>query len=103
LIECALAKAKFNLGVAEDCDWLNGYYQYCNRIAVLEFLTRYKASARLMFIYFTGDKWPGENGNPICPKDSDGWQSALETRKAHVGLGQKHALAKLVNEVFLEV
>jgi len=56
LIAHTLAAVKSTLGVAEDRDWLNGYYQYCNRIAVLEFLNRQKVPTRLMFIYFVGDK-----------------------------------------------
>ena len=56
LITRSLAKIKSNLGVAEDRDWLNGYHQYCNRRAVLDFLSRQNIPARMMFIYFIGDK-----------------------------------------------
>ena len=55
MITRSLAAVKLNLRVAEDRDWLNGYYQYCNRIAVLDFLNRQNTPARMMFIYFIGE------------------------------------------------
>jgi hypothetical protein len=40
LIRAALEATKTGLGVESDRDWLHGYYQFCNRLAVLHFLTR---------------------------------------------------------------
>jgi hypothetical protein len=53
--------------------WLSPYYQYANRLAQLHFLSQNNISARLIFVYFLGDRWPSEglpNKEPvICPKD----------------------------------
>src|SRR6185437_12331282 len=38
LIERTLADTKRAIGVAPDCDWLSGYYQFCNRLVVLRWL-----------------------------------------------------------------
>jgi hypothetical protein len=38
-IEAVMTRTKDALGVAPERDWLNGYYQFANRLAVLHFLT----------------------------------------------------------------
>jgi hypothetical protein len=107
LIIRTLANVKSTLGVADDRDWLNGYYQYCNRIAVLEFLNRYNAPARVLFIYFVGDKGSEAVGERdyvrTCPADVAAWEPALEEQKAHVGLGDHHPLSDRVQKLFLDV
>jgi hypothetical protein len=100
MIARTLAAVKSVVGVSEDRDWLNGYYQYCNRIAVLEFLNRQGAPAQLMFIYFVGDKGDAKR---TCPADFWGWQTALKEQKAHVGLGKHHLLSDRIYELFLDV
>jgi hypothetical protein len=100
LIDRTLAATKAALGVSPDRDWLNGYYQYCNRVAVMEFLNRHHVPARLMFIYFMGDK--GDAGR-TCPIDAAGWRGALDAQKAHVGLPQTHPVADRIHEIFLNV
>jgi hypothetical protein len=100
LIARTLAAVKSKLGVAEDRDWLNGYYQYCNRIAVLEILNRHEAPARLLFIYFVGDKG---DATRTCPTDAAEWQSSLDAQNAHVGLATHHPLSNRVHELFLDV
>jgi hypothetical protein len=100
LITRSLTKVKSNLGVAEECDWLNGYYQYCNRIAVLEFLNRFGTPSRLLFVYFVGDKIrPGA----MCPAKVADWQTALIKQKEHVGLDKPHGLSNRVHEIYLDV
>jgi hypothetical protein len=37
-IKKTLDQTKLALHVAESCDWLNGYYQFCNRLAVLNLI-----------------------------------------------------------------
>jgi hypothetical protein len=100
LIARTLVAAKAALGVAADRDWLNGYYQYCNRVAVLEFLNRHRVPSRLLFIYFLGDR--GDAGR-ACPADAAGWRAALDAQSAHVGLPQAHPLADRVHQLFLDV
>jgi hypothetical protein len=100
LIARTLAEAKSGLGVSEDRDWLNGYYQYCNRITMLNFLQRNGINARLLFIYFTGDRnGPGRT----CPPDEAGWEQALRAQHQHVGLPAGHALEGRIHRLFLPV
>ncbi|MDH3232613.1 MAG: hypothetical protein OEQ29_03740 [Alphaproteobacteria bacterium] len=97
----AFSDIKSRLGVHEVRDWLSGYYQYCNRIAALWFLTQHKVKARLLFVYFTGDEFPMHAFE--CPEDAAGWVAALDERRKHVGLPADHALAERMHEIFLPV
>ncbi len=97
----ALSEVKNDLGVHEVRDWLNGYYQYCNRIAALWFLRRHKMKARLLFVHFTGDEFPMHAFE--CPEDEAGWSPALHERRQHVGLPADHALTERMHEIFLPV
>jgi len=101
LIERALAETKAALGVPAERDWLSGYYQYCNRVAVLQFLTRQGVPARLLFLYFTGDRFP--DGAADCPADAKGWKPALAAQAAHVGLPEGHPLSDRIHTLFLPV
>jgi hypothetical protein len=62
-IEKAFKETKSAFGVDDDRDWLKPYYQYCNRLATLHFMRKHSISAKLIFIYFTGDKFE----NKECP------------------------------------
>ena len=97
----AFEQVKSDLGVRPILDWLNGYYQYCNRIAALWFLGRHKLKARLLFIYFTGDEYPMHAFD--CPEDREGWQDELEERRKHVGLPADHPIAGRIYEIYLPV
>lgn len=96
-IRAALEATKTYLGVEPDRDWLRGYYQFCNRLAVLQFLESRRVPAHLLMIYFTGDV----NGDRSCPKDALGWQAAIAAQDAHVGLPKGHALEARIHKVFL--
>lgn len=96
-IRTALDATKTALGVEAERDWLRGYYQFCNRLAVLHFLGTQGVAAHLLMIYFTGDV----NGDRACPKDAAGWQAAIAAQDAHVGLPQGHSLEARVHKVFL--
>ncbi len=85
--------------MASDRDWLKGHYQYCNRIAVLQFLNSHAVPARLLFIYFAGDRHAGK----ICPSDETEWRPALDDVHQHVGLHREHKLASRVHHLFLPV
>jgi hypothetical protein len=100
LIARTLTATKDALGAPADRDWLNGYYQYCNRVAVLEFLNRHHVASRLLFIYFMGDK--GDT-NRVYPADVTGWRAALEAQSTHVGLPQAHPLSDRIHKLFLDV
>ena len=94
------ARVKASLGVSEDADWLDGYYQQCNRIAVLDHMTAHDTPAHMLWIYFTGDRG---SSNRKCPHDELGWREALAAQSVHVGLPESHALAHRMHTLFLPV
>jgi hypothetical protein len=98
-IHSALDQTKLALGVELGCNWLEGYYQYCNRVAMLHFLQTQSVSARLLFIYFTGEKHEGWS----CPADAKGWSDALKLMDKQVGLSAGHPLARRIHRLFLPV
>jgi hypothetical protein len=79
LITCMLKATKAALGVAADRDWLNGYYQLCNRLAVLDFLNRNGVPSRLMLIYFVGDRG-AQRGHALRTQPSGGRLSNARRR-----------------------
>lgn len=97
----AMAETKRALDVAAECDWLRGHYQYCNRLAALHFLVQqHQIPARLLFIFFTGDRVP----NRTCPTSPQAWKDgALARQSAHVGLSPGHWLEDRVHQLFLPV
>jgi hypothetical protein len=100
VIEATMARVKSSLGVSPDRDWLEGYYQYCNRIAALDITTGAGTPARLLFVYFCGDRsGPGRT----CPSDALGWSSSLADQAHHVGLPAEHRLASRIHHLFLAV
>lgn len=95
----AMQKVKRALGVSDEADWLNGYYQFCNRVAVLYFLRQAGIHARLLFIYFTGDSFPGHRVK--CPKTEAQWIPILEAQKIHIGLPYNNTLEGRIHQLFL--
>lgn len=89
------------LGVPEDADWMKPYYQYCNRLAMLEFLNTTGVPSRLLMIYFVGD-WCGSSKRK-CPDSAAGWKDALAEQNRHIGLPRRHPLSGRVHKLFLEV
>ena len=99
-IERACAETKKALGVPQDRDWLNGYYQFCNRVAVLHFLNQHGIPAHLLHPYFLGDRG---DSNRTCPADEEGWHQALRTQEEHVGLPVGHKLEARMHNLFLPI
>ncbi len=100
-IRAAFEATKKALGVQPGRDWLSGYYQFCNRVAVLHFLNSHDVPARLLFVYFTGDAFPDSSAD--CPADEDGWREALAKQAEHVGLPDQHPLSNRIHKLFLPV
>lgn len=88
------------LGVPSDRDWLNGYYQFCNRVAVLHFLNNHRESSHLLLMYFLGDR---SGPTRTCPETKGGWDTVLGEQKRHVGLGEEHPLGAKIHSLFLPV
>lgn len=98
-IVIALEETKKALGIDASRDWMDGYYQYANRLAVLNFLASQGVSARLLFIYFTGDR----NGPLDCPSDESGWAKAIEAQNRHLGIAKRNPILERVYQLFLPV
>lgn len=98
-IRSALQQAKAAFGVQGEPNWLEPYYQYCNRLATLHFLVTHGVSARLVFIYFVGD----QNRHADCPQEEAAWQAVLQQMKPQIGLTGRSQLERRVHEVFLPV
>jgi hypothetical protein len=100
-IEAAFLEAKSAFGVAPERDWLDPYYQYCNRLTILHFLHKHDIPARLLFIYFCGDRHPKSHW--LCPKDEDEWATHLDALRAHVGLTDRSLLERRIHRIVLPV
>ncbi|MDP8235142.1 MAG: hypothetical protein P9M08_02035 [Candidatus Erginobacter occultus] len=96
-----LNEVKRNLEVPDQADWLEPYYQFCNRIAALYFLHNHGVRARLMFIYFTGDHM--KQKTCYCPVSNEGWQDVLQAQDRHVRLPEVHELNDRIHKLFLPV
>lgn len=79
-INQAFTATKQSLGVAPDSDWLNGYYQYANRLAHLHFLRSHGVPTALVFLYIVDDT------DMRGPKTAADWKNALEAPYRHLGL-----------------
>lgn len=101
MIERAFQETKNALGVSPERDWFRGYYQYANRIVVSYFLNiKHHIPARLLFIYFVGDK---RTDGKICPQNKEGWQEMLKNQDEYIGLPKNHPLAKQIHKLCLNV
>jgi len=94
-----LDETKSLLGVADNCDWLNGHYQYCNRLVVLDLMNRAGSAARLAYVYFYGDV--GDKRR-TCPASPSELEPALRQQDTHVGLPPGHHLEQRIHRLFID-
>ena len=99
MIRSAFEVTKQNMAIDLSKDWLSPFYQYANRLATLDFLLRHNVSARLVFIYFLGDKHQGKT----CPATVEEWMPALRESAAHLGLSGASDIEARTHSVFLRV
>jgi hypothetical protein len=103
-IEQALTATKATCGAASTPleNWLGSYYQYANRLAALHFLrdcAQPPVPARLLFIYFLGDKHKGQD----CPQTREDWAPAVNAMEVALGIDRDSPLYKKVHHMFLHV
>jgi hypothetical protein len=95
-IATALAGAKPAFSAPVTADWLNGYYQYANRLAHLEFFRAHGVEALMVFVYFCG---AAEVSGPASPEE---WRPALDAMAGHLGVATD-LRARGVLKVFVSV
>lgn len=84
--------------------WLGPYYQFANRLAVLDFLRRQGIPAIGLFVYFLGDRFP--EGDPaVCPATRKEWEDPLAVMYAHIGWtnAARNTLKPLMRRAFIPV
>lgn len=98
-ITAALDEVKRYIGAPPEALWHHAYYQYANRIAALYFLNVVaKIPARLIFLHFTGDVFPG--GRP-CPQDEHEWRLCISQCHSALMLPEVHPLSDRMHEIFV--
>ncbi len=90
----SIEATKTSLNAMSGSDWLNGYYQYANRLAHLEFLHQHQVDAWLVFLYFTGDD------DMSGPNSEAAWMPHINAAHKHLGLSKN---SRGVVSVFLDV
>ena len=96
-IQKSLKHAAEFYGAAPHADWLNGYYQYANRLAHLYLMRHLNGiPAWLCFVYFVNDS------EMSGPKSVAEWRSAIATAHSHLGLGE-HSLTPFIVDLFIDV
>ena len=82
--------------------WFSTYYQFCNRLTMLHFLSEEcdpPVPAHLVMIYFYGDQVPGQD----CPQSPEAWAPVLEKMYQEIGLIAQSELLKSVYTIYLPV
>jgi len=79
--------------------WLNKYYQYANRLAVLHFLNKNGINTNLLFVYFIGDKNPGA----YYPDSEEKWVQLNTDIHQHLEIDLDSPLLKKVKHLYLPV
>ena len=103
-IDKALRKACELFGLQPRGDLKKRYYQYANRLAALCFLREHDIPARLLFIYFIGDKNPEKK--IICPESEKEWKECANALKAQydwLGMDIEKEKAIGIIDLFLNV
>ena len=97
LIQDGLAEAAAFYGAASTAGWLQGHYQYANRLAHLYFLRQVNGiPAWLIFLYFI-------NANDMAgPTSAEAWRSTIEGIHAHLAI-KRDKLGPYVIDIFLDV
>jgi hypothetical protein len=98
----SLQATKRYLGVEEDRNWLDGYYQAANRLAFLYFLrARLGVPTWLVSVYFVGDEFEVGGVRQDCPKDEAGWHQAITEMHERLGLPPTDPLSHFRFDLFL--
>jgi hypothetical protein len=99
-IEKALKITAYNIGteILKDCPWTNNYYQLANRIYVLDLLKRNQINAKLINIYFMGDKI---DKSRLSPKDKKTWELEISKMKKYLNIEKSNSIDIL--DLYLDI
>ena len=97
----ALSEVRVHVGATKQPleHWLEPYYQYANRLAVLYFLEREGVNAHLVNVYFYGER----KSNWQCPQSAAEWEDIVRAEEAWLGIARDNEMMKRVHHVFLAV
>jgi hypothetical protein len=102
-IYSALEKTSRAFGSRQPIEtWLEPYYQYANRLAVLYFLMKENIPSvhmRLLFVYFYGEN----RENIACPKSEQEWLPVIQNMNDSLGIDKHSELFQRVHYLFLPV
>jgi len=98
-IKTALSNAAKNNGIviSEDKPWTKKFYQFANRIYVLDLLKRNGINAKLINLYFVGDMI---SNNRKSPKSRNEWQSKIKEMKDYLSVNTNNLE---IYELFLNI
>jgi hypothetical protein len=97
-IEAAINRTQNELGIVPRRDWLQGHYQFCNRVVALNHLLAHGVPAHLVFVDFCGDTHFADRA--MAPQD---WQPSLRALEQHVGRPFPPRVESRLHDVFLNV
>ena len=99
-IEKALKITAYNIGteILKDCPWTNNFYQLANRIYVLDLLKRNQINAKLINIYFMGDKI---DKSRLSPKDKKTWELEISKMKKYLNIEKSNSIDIL--DLYLDI
>ena len=101
LIREAFQTTMKRLGIRANVSaWLEPYYQYANRLAVLSFLHSCNIPANLLNIYFIGDI---SRKGLTSPQTAKEWEPHIAHLESHLGISAEHKLTPFVHNLFLSV
>jgi hypothetical protein len=95
-IQNSLNATKRRFGVKESYDWTKLFYQYANRIAHVNWLSKQGYDARLINLYFLNDK------EMEGPQTKEEWRGALRLMHRCLGL-REHLIRDLGFDLFIDV
>lgn len=99
-IELALSKCATNqkITILENNTWTKQYYQFANRIYILDFLQKNNIKAKLVNVYFIGDL---NSKSRKSPQSIDGWKTSLTEMKKYLNIQD---LKKIdISDLYLEI
>ena len=99
-IEKTLKITASNIGteILKDCPWTKKYYQLANRIYVLDLLKRNQFNAKLINIYFMGDKIVKSR---LSPKDKKSWELEISKMKKYLNIEKSNSIDIL--DLYLDI